>query len=60
MADIINFRLARKAQKRAKADQAASENRLKFGRTKSEKERDRLDAERLAQQIEGAKRDETD
>jgi hypothetical protein len=60
MAEIINLRLARKARNRAQADQAAAENRAKFGRTKSERERDRRDAERLAQQIDGAKRDETD
>jgi hypothetical protein len=60
MAEIINLRLVRKARKRSQGEQAAQENRAKFGRTKGEKARDQLEATRLAQQIEGAKRDETD
>jgi hypothetical protein len=60
MAEIINLRLVRKARKRAQSDQLAIENRAKFGRTKSEKDKDQLDAERLALRIDGAKRDSTD
>ena len=60
MADIINLRLVRKASKRAEAEQKAAENRAKFGRSKDEKDRDRLDAARLKQQIEGAKRDDSE
>lgn len=40
MADIIKFRTAKKALARKRKDQAAIENRVKFGRTKAEKSRD--------------------
>ncbi|HEX7873862.1 MAG TPA: DUF4169 family protein [Sphingobium sp.] len=61
MAEIINLRLARKAHKRAADARQADTNRAKFGRTKGEKERDRIEAERQARLIDGAKREgETD
>jgi len=56
-ADIINLRNARKAKARAKNDARAAENRVRFGRTKAEREqsaaivkldRSRLDGARLA------------
>jgi len=37
-ADIINLRNARKAKARAKNDARAAENRVRFGRTKAERE----------------------
>ena len=37
MGDVVNLRLARKAQRRAAEDQAASANRATFGRTKAER-----------------------
>ena len=37
MAEIINMRQARKAKARAEAEKTASDNRVKFGRTKAEK-----------------------
>ena len=37
MGEIINLRLARKAKSRNDAEKAAGENRLKFGRSKSER-----------------------
>ncbi|MFT3966131.1 MAG: DUF4169 family protein [Sphingobium sp.] len=58
MAEIINLRLARKARKRAKDERAAEANRAKFGRTRAEKDRDRIEAERLARRIDGAKRED--
>ena len=39
MAEILSFSKARKAKVRNAKEQAASENRVKFGRTKAEKER---------------------
>jgi hypothetical protein len=39
MADILSLSKARKARARVAKEQAASENRVKFGRTKAEKER---------------------
>ena len=37
MADIVSLSKARKARTRAAKDAAAAQNRVKFGRTKSEK-----------------------
>ena len=51
-ADLVNLRQARKARARKQKDAAAAENRIKFGRTKAERERqaaaDDLDRRRLA------------
>ena len=50
-AEIINLRRARKAKQRQVAADEASENRLKFGRTRHERETERakqsLDERRL-------------
>ncbi len=40
MADILSLSKARKAKARVVKEQTASENRVKFGRTKAEKERE--------------------
>jgi hypothetical protein len=48
MSGIVNLRMVRKRKARADREQAASENRALHGRTKAEKERDRLEAERAA------------
>ncbi|MBA5777779.1 DUF4169 family protein [Stappia sp. F7233] len=39
-ADIINLRQARKAKARKDSDGRAAENRVRFGRTKAEKQRE--------------------
>ncbi len=57
MAEIINLRLARKARKRSDDVAQAEQNRAKFGRTRGEKDRDRIEAERQARLIDGAKRE---
>lgn len=44
MSEIINLRLARKAKKRATAEQDAEENRTRHGRTKAEKRLDNFNA----------------
>jgi hypothetical protein len=36
-AEVVNLRLARKGKMRAEKEQAAEQNRLTFGRTKTEK-----------------------
>lgn len=59
-ADIINLRRARKDKARARRAEEAAENRHVFGRTKEEKERAALEAERAARQIEGHRRDDDD
>lgn len=60
MADIISFRKARKSARRQQARQQADENRIRFGRTKAEKENDRRARERHEAQINGQKLDVTD
>ena len=58
MAEPINLNKARKAKARANKQQRASENRIKFGRTKAEKARDKLTAERSRKALDQAARDD--
>ncbi|MDR6146989.1 hypothetical protein QE363_002782 [Sphingomonas sp. SORGH_AS870] len=58
MGEIVNFRQARKARDRRQAEQQATENRARFGRTKAEKQRDAAEQERLRRELDGAKREE--
>jgi hypothetical protein len=58
MAEIVNLRLARKAKKRDEAARAAAASRASHGETKGEKLRRRLEAERLARTLAGARRDD--
>ncbi len=60
MAEIINLRMARKARKRADAQQAAAENRARHGRTKAQKALDRAEADKVARTIDGARRERED
>ncbi|MEI9414062.1 DUF4169 family protein [Mesorhizobium sp. Cs1321R2N1] len=46
MADIVNLRQLRKQKARADKEQTASQNRALHGRTKAEKQRDRLIADK--------------
>lgn len=50
-ADIVNLRKARKARDRAEKDAKASENRIRFGRSKADRQagdaQSRLEAVRL-------------
>ncbi|QNQ08309.1 DUF4169 family protein [Sphingomonas alpina] len=55
MADIVNLRAARKAQARASAATQADINRAAFGRTKAEKQKTDLEANRLQVGLDGAK-----
>ena len=57
MADIINFRQARKAKARADKEQAAAANRVKFGRTKAERQASLQEEARLERQLRGARRE---
>ncbi len=59
MAEIINLRSVRKARVKAEKAGKAQVNRAKFGRTKAEKLRDKIAAERAARAIDGAKREDT-
>lgn len=58
MADIISFRKAKKSVLRKQHDQEAVENRIRFGRTKVQKENDRRHEERRASLLDGVKRDD--
>lgn len=60
MAEIINLRSARKARARIAHEQQAAENRARFGRTKAEKARDRIEAERADRAHDGARRERDD
>ena len=56
MGDVINLRLARKAQARRAAALTASENRARHGRTLGERQRDDAELLRLDRTVEGARR----
>jgi hypothetical protein len=58
MADIISFRKAKKSLSRKTHDQQAVESRIRFGRTKAQKENDRRLEEKRAALLDGAKRDD--
>jgi hypothetical protein len=55
MGDVINFNKARKAKARTDAKAIAEANRAKFGRTKGEKVRDRIEKNRADKIVDGAK-----
>jgi hypothetical protein len=60
MAEIISFRKAKKSADRKAHDQQAVENRVRFGRTKAQKDNERRNEERRAALLDGAKRNSTD
>jgi hypothetical protein len=49
MAEIVNLNKLRKAKARAEDDSRSQANRIKYGRTKAQKENDRRAEERSAQ-----------
>jgi hypothetical protein len=53
MAEIVNLNKKRKAKARADDESRAQANRIKYGRTKAEKENDRRAEERSARMHEG-------
>ena len=55
MAEIVNLNKMRKAKARAEDETRAQANRIKYGRTKAEKENDRRAKERSAQLHRGKK-----
>lgn len=57
MAEPINLNKARKAKARVTAQAEAEANRVKFGRTKAEKQRQAIDRERMQAVLDGAKRE---
>jgi hypothetical protein len=55
MAELVNLRQARKRKLRADQEVQATANRAKFGRTKVEKQREALEAERERSRLSQAK-----
>ena len=58
MADILSLSKVRKAKARAQKEQAAAENRVKFGRTKAEKQRETALDEIAQKRLDDLKREE--
>ena len=57
MAEIINLNRARKAKARVDKSARAEENRVRFGRTKAEKQAEASEKARIARTLDDAKRD---
>lgn len=58
MAEIVNLNRWRKAKAKEEKTRQAEVNRVAFGRTKAEKERDRKQAEQQAKDLDGKKVEE--
>ncbi|MEK6805971.1 MAG: DUF4169 family protein [Pseudomonadota bacterium] len=57
MPAVINLNRARKQKLRADAEKLAAENRVKFGRTKLQKQRDRMETLDAQRRLDLLKRD---
>ncbi len=57
MSKIINLNKARKSRTRDAARKQADANAVKFGRTKSEKLKDRAEADKATRDLDGHKRE---
>jgi hypothetical protein len=55
MGDVVSLRDFRKKKAQKDRDLKAAENRARFGRTRDQKERERRETDRLAEQLEGKK-----
>lgn len=53
MADVINLNKKRKTKNRLEKEKKASENRIKYGRTKNEKQQVKQDNERNQRYLDG-------
>jgi hypothetical protein len=58
MADIVNLRKARKRKARDVKDAQATENRIKFGRPKAEKDLEKAKAALESKRIDAHKRED--
>lgn len=56
MAEIVNLNRFKKAKARDSAQKEAAENRVRFGRSKTEKANDQRERERRAQLLSGKER----
>lgn len=59
MPDIVNLRQRRKQKARMAADEAAAENRAKFGRPKAERMHEQVEAARARRELDHKKLTET-
>lgn len=57
MADIINLNKHRKHKARADAERRAADNRVRFGRTKAEKQKDAAEAEAARRKLDQLRRE---
>ena len=57
MAEIINLNKARKAKARVDKSARADENRVRFGRTKAQKQADAAESAKVSRVLDDAKRD---
>lgn len=57
MSNVINLNKARKARARSAAEKLADENRIRFGRSKYEKQRERNQTAEAAKKLDGHKLD---
>lgn len=55
MADIINLRQVRRRKAREADTAQAAENRVRFGRTKAQRQADEIERNRAERQLDGAK-----
>ncbi|AZO37634.1 DUF4169 family protein [Mesorhizobium sp. M2A.F.Ca.ET.037.01.1.1] len=60
MGEVINLRQARKQKARSEKERQASENRALHGRSKAERERDRLTSEKAETFMAGHRREKPD
>lgn len=60
MGEVVNLRMARKQKARAERERTASENRALHGRTKGEREAERLQADQASRRLDGHRRVEPD
>jgi len=60
MAEPVNLNRFRKAKRRAEAQKQAAENRVAFGRTKAERDTERLKMEKTARELDQKQIDRTD
>jgi hypothetical protein len=58
MAEIVNLRTARKRKARAEGAKRAEENRLRFGRTKAEKQASHAEADLASRRLDSHKRED--
>ena len=56
MGDVINLNQARKTRERLEKTRRADANRLRFGRTRAERQREALEAENARKELDGKKK----